>query len=320
MPKLAITISDKKKPVDNNGMIDHYVADTTSVSDSAKCYFETYPYKVQNLHWLIPNLKSLEFVGNELLRIHNRCYYPFGSPMDGRTFGSERYRYGFQGQEAENEISGMGNYSFFKYRISDNRLGRFFAVDPLSKEYPWNSNYAFSENRVIDGVELEGLEYQAVALVVPIEAGLILTGVISSGILLERAQNGDIKFNPDFEKEILKTSATLVSSVLIGAEMLKEAVRNPSYDHERNQGKRAENKAREGALGFTLAMNKIIEDMKVDYSGNNPKDPKYNTTFQKVVGSLALTSILIESHVNNTTSDLEKNNNKNQQKPVKTKK
>lgn len=32
-------------------------------------------------------------------------------------------------------------------------------MDPLSGDYPWNSTYAFSENRLIDGVELEGLEY-----------------------------------------------------------------------------------------------------------------------------------------------------------------
>lgn len=42
--------------------------------------------------------------------------------------------------------------------MHDPRLGRFFAVDPLASKYPHNSPYAFSENRVIDGVELEGLE------------------------------------------------------------------------------------------------------------------------------------------------------------------
>ena len=42
--------------------------------------------------------------------------------------------------------------------MHDPRVGRFFAVDPLTKKYPWNSPYAFSENRVIDGVELEGLD------------------------------------------------------------------------------------------------------------------------------------------------------------------
>ncbi len=69
------------------------------------------------------------------------------------------YRYGFQGQEMDDEIKGKGNSVNYKYRMHDPRVGRFFAVDPLAKDYPWNSVYAFSENRVIDGVELEGLEF-----------------------------------------------------------------------------------------------------------------------------------------------------------------
>jgi hypothetical protein len=32
-------------------------------------------------------------------------------------------------------------------------------VDPLAPEYVWNSPYAFAENRVIDGIDLEGLEW-----------------------------------------------------------------------------------------------------------------------------------------------------------------
>ena len=42
--------------------------------------------------------------------------------------------------------------------MHDPRIGRFFSVDPLAKKYPWNSSYAFSENVVINAVELEGLE------------------------------------------------------------------------------------------------------------------------------------------------------------------
>lgn len=71
---------------------------------------------------------------------------------------STGYRYGFQGQEVDNEIKGEGNSVNYKYRMHDPRLGRFFAVDPLAPEYPHNSPYAFSENRVIASVELEGLE------------------------------------------------------------------------------------------------------------------------------------------------------------------
>ena len=74
------------------------------------------------------------------------------------VLGGENYRFGFQNQEMDDEIKGEGNSVNYKYRMHDPRLGRFFAVDPLSNKYPWNSVYAFSENRLIDAVELEGLE------------------------------------------------------------------------------------------------------------------------------------------------------------------
>jgi RHS repeat-associated protein len=87
-------------------------------------------------------------------------YSPFGVTLDGRTQSSSSYRYGFQGQESDDEVKGAGNSVNYKYRMHDPRVGRFFAVDPLAGEYPWNSTYAFSENIVISAVELEGLEAQ----------------------------------------------------------------------------------------------------------------------------------------------------------------
>ena len=58
----------------------------------------------------------------------------------------------------DNELKGEGNSLNYTFRMHDPRIGRFFAVDPLFRKYPHNSTYAFSENRVLDGVELEGLE------------------------------------------------------------------------------------------------------------------------------------------------------------------
>ena len=58
----------------------------------------------------------------------------------------------------DNEIKGEGNSLNYTFRMHDPRVGRFFAIDPLSSSFPHNSPYAFSENRVIDGLELEGLE------------------------------------------------------------------------------------------------------------------------------------------------------------------
>jgi RHS repeat-associated protein len=83
---------------------------------------------------------------------------PYGMVMPNRSASSGDYRYGFQGQEMDDEVKGMGNSINYKYRMHDPRVGRFFAVDPLAPDYPHNSPYAFSENRVIDGLELEGLE------------------------------------------------------------------------------------------------------------------------------------------------------------------
>jgi len=76
----------------------------------------------------------------------------------GTMVHSMAYRYGFQNQEMDNEIKGEGNSLNFEFRMHDPRLGRFFSVDPLAGQYPWNSPYAFSENKVINSVELEGRE------------------------------------------------------------------------------------------------------------------------------------------------------------------
>ncbi|HEX2899293.1 MAG TPA: RHS repeat-associated core domain-containing protein, partial [Bacteroidia bacterium] len=87
-------------------------------------------------------------------------YEPFGMQLANRHWVSgDRYRFGFQGQEGDDEWSSSGNMLAFKYRIHDARLGRFLSIDPLAPKYPGNSTYAFAENRVIDGIELEGLEW-----------------------------------------------------------------------------------------------------------------------------------------------------------------
>jgi RHS repeat-associated protein len=94
-------------------------------------------------------------------------YSPFGVQLSERTISGDGYRYGFQGQEKDDEVKGEGNSVNYKYRMHDPRIGRFFAVDPLAASYPWNSVYAFSENRVIDGIDLEGREFSKSTLLDP---------------------------------------------------------------------------------------------------------------------------------------------------------
>jgi hypothetical protein len=69
---------------------------------------------------------------------------------------SDVYRYGFQGQEIQQELIEFSvNYN---HRSSNALLGRFFDLDPIFRMYAYNSPYSFSENRVIDSKEREGLE------------------------------------------------------------------------------------------------------------------------------------------------------------------
>ena len=75
-----------------------------------------------------------------------------------RHGSTDFYRYGFQGQEKDDEVKGEGNSLNYKYRMHDTRVGRFFAVDPLTDSYPWYTPYSFSGNKVIQFRELEGLE------------------------------------------------------------------------------------------------------------------------------------------------------------------
>ena len=79
--------------------------------------------------------------------------------MTGRTYsapGTGKYRYGFNGKEEDNEVKGSGNTIAYELRIYDARLGRFSSIDPRTKEYAWQSPYAYFSNRPISTLDYLG--------------------------------------------------------------------------------------------------------------------------------------------------------------------
>ncbi len=82
-------------------------------------------------------------------------YYPFGLEYNGfsRNY-SQKVRFKFQDQESDEETGWIA----FKWRNHQPEIGRFFNLDPLAEDYYYNSPYAFSENKLVGHVELEGLE------------------------------------------------------------------------------------------------------------------------------------------------------------------
>ncbi len=110
-----------------------------------------------NLNVFFDNLKVKHHRGPLLEETH---YYPFGLTMAGissKAAGKlENKNEKFQGQPLDDDL-GLNWYGF-KWRNHDPQIGRFIQIDPLSEEYVHNSTYAFSENKVVAHIELEGLE------------------------------------------------------------------------------------------------------------------------------------------------------------------
>jgi len=67
------------------------------------------------------------------------------------------YRFGFNGQEKDNEVYGDGNTYDFGARIYNARLGRFATIDLFHSRLPYESNYIYSGNSPIYYVDFNGM-------------------------------------------------------------------------------------------------------------------------------------------------------------------
>jgi hypothetical protein len=75
--------------------------------------------------------------------------------MPGRNGNSNSYRYGFNGQENDNEISNVqGANTTAAYWEYDSRLGRRWNIDPVFK--PWQSTYSCLSNSPISRIDPHG--------------------------------------------------------------------------------------------------------------------------------------------------------------------
>ena len=83
---------------------------------------------------------------------------PFGMTIKERSWSdtSFNYRFGFNGQEGDDEINGQGNSLDFGARIYDSRLGRFFSSDPFDYLAPQYSPYIISINNPIYNIDIDG--------------------------------------------------------------------------------------------------------------------------------------------------------------------
>jgi RHS repeat-associated protein len=76
----------------------------------------------------------------------------------GDNYLAINYRYGFNGMENDNEVSGEGNSNTTPFRKYDSRLGRWLSLDPLMSTYPHQSPYAGFNNNPVFFSDPTGLE------------------------------------------------------------------------------------------------------------------------------------------------------------------
>ncbi len=133
-----------------------YATPTVTLS-GVEGYRYVYQYK-DHLNNVRLSYTKNDATGNvEIIEESN--YYPFGLEHKGYNnviIGTENNHKTFQGQELHEDLD--LNWLEFKYRFYNPTLARFHNIDPLAQEYAYQSQYNFSENRVIDGIELEGAE------------------------------------------------------------------------------------------------------------------------------------------------------------------
>jgi len=84
-------------------------------------------------------------------------YYPFGMPIANRT-QSLNYRFGFNGKENDNEISGFGMKLDFGAREYDTQIGRWWGVDPMSEKNSAFTPYCFVFNSPIGYKDPDGMD------------------------------------------------------------------------------------------------------------------------------------------------------------------
>ncbi|MDP3930554.1 MAG: RHS repeat-associated core domain-containing protein, partial [Bacteroidota bacterium] len=76
-------------------------------------------------------------------------YSPFGAPLAGRTWQAREYRFGFNGQEKDDEVSGVGNTMTAEFWEYDGRLGRRWNVDPKPISSSISPYATFNNNPIL---------------------------------------------------------------------------------------------------------------------------------------------------------------------------
>jgi len=119
---------------------------------------------LSNVRAVVTDKKFFNRVSNTFTAdiVSEHAYWPFGMPLERpelvKPEEGEEYRYGFNGQEKDDEIKGSGNHLSFGDYGYDTRLGRRWQIAPMTPKYPHLSPYATFNNSPIVVYDPDGYE------------------------------------------------------------------------------------------------------------------------------------------------------------------
>ncbi len=135
-------------------------------------------------------------------------YYPFG--MEVTQSASSPFLAGtvtpylYNGKEID-RMHGLDMYDYGK-RFYGPDGSRFFTIDPKAEQFPWQSPYAYAANNPIKFIDKNG-ENPAIPIAVgvaAVDALLIATGIVATGIILHKAADGSFAINSNITSYFYK--------------------------------------------------------------------------------------------------------------------
>lgn len=134
--------------------------------------------------------------GGALEVVQTSDYYPFGLTMNqyqnenASTYPKNKYLYNgkeIQDDELNGKFFGMLDYGA---RFYDAQIGRFTCLDPIADQFPHVTPYNYAENRVVNCIDLWGLQAVMVSVgfrfALPMIGPWGLSGSYEIGLILDK--------------------------------------------------------------------------------------------------------------------------------------